>query len=97
MTVNRQEVSLKVAIFITVSCLLSASAFSQTTTMKHKDGSTTTVKSDKSNTTVETTAKGAKTPSGSETNAGSHKENTQRVKQEGNDKGNPVTKSTSTK
>lgn len=65
--------------------------------MTHKDGSTTTVRSDKSNTTVETTAKGAKTPSGSETNAGSHKENVERVKQECKDKDNPVIKSTPTK
>jgi hypothetical protein len=71
---------------------LSLAASAATTEMTHKDGSKTTVSSDKTGSRVDTTAKGSDKPSGSETNAGSHKENVDRVKQEGKDKHNPVTK-----
>jgi endonuclease I len=65
-------------------------ALAETSTMTHKDGSKTVVVSISTGSRVDTYAKGATKPSGSETNAESHKVNVDRVIQEGKDKGNPV-------
>jgi endonuclease I len=65
-------------------------ALAETSTMTHKDGSRTIVVSDSTGSRVDNYAKGATKPSGSETNAESHKANVDRVVQEGKDKGNPV-------
>lgn len=65
-------------------------ALAETSTMTHKDGSKTVVVSISTGSRVDTYAKGATKPSGSETNAESHKANVDRIIQEGKDKGNPV-------
>lgn len=65
-------------------------AFAETATMTHKDGAKTVVVSNSSGSRVDTYAKGATKPSGSETNAESLKANVDRIIQEGKDKGNPV-------
>lgn len=71
------------------ACLLSLGvAHAQKTTLEHASGGKTTVSTDKDGTKVQSTSKS----SGGESNAGGHKENVDRVKQEGKDRGDKVTK-----
>ncbi len=62
----------------------------QTTTLEHKSGGKTEVKTTPSGTDVKSTSKST----GDEKNTQGHKENVERVKKDGKDRGDPVVKET---
>jgi hypothetical protein len=63
-------------------------ANAQQTTMQHKSGGKTQVKTDSTGTQVKSTSKST----GNERNVESHQANVNRVKKEGRDRGDPVVK-----
>ena len=75
-------------VLLLASLLAFGAANAQQTTMEHKSGGKTQVKTDSTGSQVKSTSKST----GNESNTESHKTNVDRVKQEGKDRGDPVTK-----
>lgn len=73
---------------LTVSLACLGIAHAQTTTLEHKSGGKTEVKTTSTGTEVKSTSKST----GDEKNTQGHKENVDRVKKEGRDRGDPVVK-----
>lgn len=79
---------MKKLILLIASLLIFGAAHAQKTTMEHKSGGKTHVKTDSNGTQMKSTSKST----GNESNSQGHKANVDRVKQEGKDRGDPVVK-----